>query len=264
MSRSSRRELLGFSCAGGLLTFSGSLAFGASDFWNRKQPSEWSVAEVEQLKIKSPWAKKVRGEMANSRAADGGRREGGGSRGGSGLDMSTGVGIGMGSGMGGGMGGAGNRGGMDSSPEPSRNAGVQGPEVLIRWENAQPLLDATKLTLPQALENHYAIGVTGVPPDMIAAFAQGHGGGADPAANQKAIIDRMRAGASLAVKGKDPVSSDHLMQTMDKQTMIFGFPKDALPLSAADKEVLFTLRLVAIFKAKFELREMMYGGQLAV
>jgi hypothetical protein len=46
--------------------------------------------------------------------------------------------------------------------------------------------------------------------------------------------------------------------------MIFSFSKEALPLAAADKEVLFTLKLGATFKAKFELKEMMYGGQLAI
>ena len=101
-----------------------------------------------------------------------------------------------------------------------------------------------------------------MPPEMIAAFMRGHGTDATP--DPKVIVDRIRAGASLTVKGKDPTVSDHLMQTMDRQTMIFGFPKDALPLTPADKEVLFTLKLVAIFRAKFELKEMMYGGQLAV
>jgi hypothetical protein len=78
------------------------------------------------------------------------------------------------------------------------------------------------------------------------------------------MIARIKAAASLTVKAKDPATADLLMQTMDKQTMIFGFPKDALPLVASDKEVLFILKLTAIFKVKFELKEMMYGGQLAV
>jgi hypothetical protein len=166
--------------------------------------------------------------------------------------------------------GRGGGSGMDMAS--GGGSGVQGPEVVIRWENAKPILDAIKLVLPPALENHYAISVTGVPPEMIAAFSRGGGHGRGrresegeaPAPQPDAIIDRIKAGATLTAKGKDPASADHLMQTMDKQTMIFSFSKEALPLAAADKEVLFTLKLGATFKAKFELKEMMYGGQLAI
>jgi hypothetical protein len=273
----SRRDLIGLASAGGLLAFPGSLAFGASDFWNKKLASDWSVAEVEQLKTKSPWAKKVRGEMSASRPAAGSGGGGrGGGRGAGALGTADDSVSSIGGGNTGGMegGGRGGRGGGDTAGPP----GVEGPEVVIRWENAKPLLDATKLKLPPALDNHYAVSITGLPPEMIAAFGRGGGRGRlvregqtpqpdaseDPAARQKAMIDRIKAAASLTVKGKDPLTADLLLQTMDKQTMIFGFPKEALPLAAADKEVVFTLKLTAIFKVKFELKEMMYGGQLAV
>jgi len=271
----SRRDLIHLASASGLLAFPGSLLFGASDFWNKKQAADWSVAEVEQLKTKSPWAKKVRGEMSTSGPMAG--SGGGGGRGGRGAG-SLGTADDSVSNIGGGStdagGGRGGRGGDTAGPPRA-----EGPEVVIRWENAKPLLDATKLTLTPALDNHYAISITGLPPEMIAAFGRGGGGrgrrgregqtpqpeaSEDPAARQKAMVDRIKAAASLSVKGKDPAVADLLMQTMDKQTMIFGFPKDALSLVAADKEVVFTLKLTAIFKVKFELKEMMYGGQLAV
>jgi hypothetical protein len=267
----SRRDLFGLACGGGLIAFPHSLLFGASDFWNKKPASDWSVAQVQQLKTKSPWAKKVRGEMSSSgmgSGSGGGSRgaRGGGALGTAGDSVSS---IGGSAEGGGGGGGRGGRGDMGASSGP---APVEGPEVVIRWENAKPLLDATKLVLPPALENHYAISITGVPPEMIAAFGRGGGRGHlrresegdAPAPQPEAIIDKIKAGATLTAKGKDPAAADHLMQTMDKQTMIFSFPKDALPLTAADKEVIFTLKLGATFKAKFELKEMMYGGQLAI
>ena len=48
-------------------------------------------------------------------------------------------------------------------------------------------------------------------------------------------------------------------------TLIFGFPKGALPLTAADKDVQFTMKLGPLtVKAKFEPKEMMFKGELAV
>ena len=32
---------------------------GESEFWNKKDPSQWSSDEIEKLKTKSPWAKSV-------------------------------------------------------------------------------------------------------------------------------------------------------------------------------------------------------------
>lgn len=257
-----RRHMLRVACAGGWISYPACLLFGASDFWNKKPASDWSVAEVQQLKTKSPWAKKVRGEMSSPmRAGSGGGgsrgARGGGALGTSGDSVSSIGGSADSAGEGGG-GSRGGRGDMGASTGPSP---VEGPEVVIRWENAKPLLDATKLVLPSALENHYAISVTGVPSEMIAALSRGRG---REVPQPEAIVERIKAGATLTAKGKDPATADHLMQTMDRQTMIFGFSKDALPLAAADKEVLFTLKLVATFKAKFELKEMTYGGQLAI
>ena len=266
-----RRDLLGLVCGGGLLALPGWPLFGAYDFWNKKPASDWSVAEVQQLTTKSPWAKKVRGEMSGSGTGSG---SGGGSRGarGGGALGTAGDSVSSIGGSADGAGGGGGRGGRGDMGAIAGPAPVEGPEVVIRWANAKPLLDATKLVLPSALDNHYAISVTGVPAEMIAAFGRGGGRGRGPresegeapAPRQDAIVDRIKAGATLTAKGRDPAAADHLMQTMDKQTMIFAFPKDALPLAPTDKEALFTLKLGATFKAKFELKEMMYGGQLAI
>jgi hypothetical protein len=48
-------------------------------------------------------------------------------------------------------------------------------------------------------------------------------------------------------------------------TYLFGFSKELLPLGVGDREVLFTLRtgLMSV-KAKFEPREMLYHGKLAL
>jgi hypothetical protein len=270
-----RRALLHATSGSGLLILAEPLVFGASDFWNKKQATEWSAADVEQLITRSPWAKKVRGELEGSGPSVGNiGGSGGGRRGGSSPDGGE-----EGSGGGGGGGG---RGGGRGTGGPGEDAGgsriAQGTEVIIRWETAKPIADALKETLPAALNNHYAIGVVGLPPQMLTVSGGGRGRGRDrerksapppdtpedPAARQKAMIERIKAGSALTCKGKDPVSCDLLMQTANQQTLIFGFPRDGFPLAASDKQVVFTLKLRETFKAKFELREMTYGGQLAV
>jgi hypothetical protein len=70
---------------------------------------------------------------------------------------------------------------------------------------------------------------------------------------------------SLSVKGKDPQSAVVVLQMKSTQGLLFGFEKVSLPLTAADKEVLFTFKLSMIAaKAKFELKDMIFDGVLAV
>jgi len=288
-----------------LRTFAGAgwLAAGsrfalAADFWNKKEPSDWTPPEIDAMKTKSPWAKKVHGEMAGG---------GGGNRGGGGGGGSRGAGGGFGggdSGMGGGGGGGrggggGSRGGGESEGGGGGFSQVQqGPEVVVRWENAAPVLAATKFQLPANLQNHYAISVTGLPPQMLQMIMAGGGRGgrggrnrgegrsadsappdAAPANDQppapltpeeqaqqaKARQDRLLHSVSLSAKGKDPLNADAVMQTSDKQTLIFGFPKEALPLAAGDKDVEFIMKAGPMtIKVKFEPKEMMYKGELTI
>ena len=51
----------------------------------------------------------------------------------------------------------------------------------------------------------------------------------------KAREERLLHSVSLSAKGKDPQNADSVMQTSDKQTLIFGFPKSALPLAPNEK-----------------------------
>lgn len=275
----SRRSLLGrASAGGGGLIFSALDAFGASDFWNKQEASEWTAQEIETLKTKSPWAKKVRGE-----GFGGGNRGGEGSQGPSG-GISSAETSGPGGGGGGGRGGGGRRGGGGGDEGGGGFGGgpPQGPEVVIRWESAAPILAATKFRLPEPLAEHYAVSITGLPPQilMMAAMGGGRGGrrgregaapepeakaAADPKVEAKAREERLLHSATLSIKNHDPQSADVVMQTADKQTLIFGFAKASLPFGASDKDVEFVMRAgPASFKAKFEPKEMMYKGALTV
>ena len=37
---------------------------GSSDFWNKKEPAEWSADEIDKLVTKSPWARQVTASSA--------------------------------------------------------------------------------------------------------------------------------------------------------------------------------------------------------
>jgi hypothetical protein len=265
-----------------LLLLFDTLVFGASDFWNKKESSAWSEEELQQLKTKSPWAKKIHAELAGggaNRGGGGGGADSGGGSGSFGGDSSGGSG-----GRGGGGGGRGGRGGGGGEGGGGMQQ-QQGPEVVVRWENATPVLEATKLQLPAELADHYAIGVTGLPPQMLAAMLSGGGRGRgqgrnggrdgaapaeapspeDPAARQKAAIERLLHSASLTAKGRDPQAADLVRQAFNNQTLIFGFPRQSFPLEASDKDVQFVMKLGALtVKAKFEPKEMTYKGGLAV
>jgi len=273
------------SASTGWLAFSGVQLFAASDFWNKKEPDEWSEQERETLKTKSPWAKKIHGEggFGGRGGGRGSSMDSSGSKGSfggmSGAD-SNGISTGGGGGRRGGGGGGGDMG--PAAPAP------QGPEVVIRWESAAPMLAATKFQLPPALADHYAISITGLPPVMLAMMLSGRGGRggrgrgrdgaeegaaqpeaetqpADPAAEAKARQDRLLHAATLSAKNKDPQTADTVLQTADKQTIIFGFLKANLPLAPTDKDLEFNLKTGAGgFKAKFEPKEMMYKGALTV
>ena len=285
----SRRDLLlRASASTGWLAFSGVRLFAASDFWNKKEPDEWSEQERETLKTKSPWAKKIHGE-GNFGGRGGGRgnsMDSSGSKGSFG-GMSGADSNGISTGGGGGRGGGG-RGGGGGEMGPAAPA-PQGPEVVIRWESATPVLAATKFQLPPALADHYAISITGLPPVLLAMMLSGRGGRggrgrgregveegapppeaeaqppADPAAEAKARQDRLLHAATLSAKNKDPQTADTVLQTADKQTIIFGFLKTNLPLAPTDKDLEFNLKTGAGgFKAKFEPKEMMYKGALTV
>jgi hypothetical protein len=266
-----RRSLLHATGGAGLLLLGDSFAFGASDFWTKKQPAEWSADEIKVLKTKSPWAKKVRGEMS------GGGPGGGGPGGGSGgLDAgSSGVpGTGRGPNLNAaGLPGRGLAGGDDAPPG---GAGPQAPEVIIRWESAKPLAALEKEPFPHELQDRYVISMTGLPPQMIL-LGLGRGGrgrgrgeagtpppqpGVDPRRNE---IMQILSETTLTVKGHDPQNAAAMMRTQDSQTYLFGFPRENLPIALSDKEAVFQLKLgVLTIKAKFELKDMMFDGQLAV
>jgi len=141
-----------------------------------------------------------------------------------------------------------------------RGAGARrmsGPQyVTIRWESAQPIRDALRAPLAAEFDGHYVISMTNLP-------LPPRGRGADASENDD-FLDRIQNGTTLQVKGRDPDEAGIARRTRIG-SILFGFSKDYLPLTPADREIIFKFdsdRLV--LQTKFDAKEMMYHGKLAV
>jgi hypothetical protein len=224
-------------------------AFAPGEFWNDKQPSDWSDKDVQRLLTKSPWAKEASVEFDFS--AMGGPDGGPGPMGGGMPGGGEMGGPGMGGPGGGGPGGMGGPGGPGGGPPQSR--------ALVRWESAAPIRDADKRQLPEDAAEYYVIGVSGLP--MMDAGRPGAPAGGDPEKMQA----RLKESTSLRRKGKDPIAPVRVRISEAAGGLLFYFPRDAGPISIEEKEVVFLTTVgPLVVKAKFPLKEMTYRGKLAL
>jgi hypothetical protein len=209
----------------------------SSDFWNKKEPADWTHEEISQLTSKSPWAKEV-GASSGSQGGMGG----------------------MG---GGGMGGMGRRGGM------GRNPGGMGQSFkgTVRWESARPVLDALRNPIPKEFGDRYVISVSGIP--VNAGRRRQYQTQDDEGSQQSTqdMLDRLKQVTFLEPKGRRDAQPGIVQQPVSGTygSVWFGFDRDFLSLKAEDKEATFTTQFGQLtVKAKFNLKDMMYKGELAV
>lgn len=284
-------------------------AWAPGDVWNDKQPADRSEKDIQKLLARSPWAKEVKAEFdfqgmmeeMQGQGGAGGQGPGGGGPGGGG------GGMGGPPGGGGGMGGPGGGGGMGGPPgggggmggPPGGGGGMGGPggmegetpdvKVVVRWESAKPVREATKKALPSEAEGHYAIAVSGLPMLANDGSPGGPGGGrrqgrrarteqaegqpegeapsaAEREDRRKRMLARMMRSTSLQVRGKDAIAPDGVIVSDDeKGTLLLLFPRPSSPIQASDKEVAFETRMGPfVVKTKFSLKEMVYRGELAL
>ena len=140
----------------------------------------------------------------------------------------------------------GNAGGRSGNNKLGEVPVIPVAEVTVVWESAKPLLDTLRTTFPADFANHYVIGVNDLPAT--------EGG-------RKVNTDSMSA--SLKAHGKDSVDAGGVLPT--RNVVMFAFSRELLPLTVADKEVLFTLETNQYsINTRFDLKEMMYRGLLAV
>jgi hypothetical protein len=249
----------------------------ASEFWDKKDPSQWTGEEIDRLTTKSPWAKSVTAQYApgenrggygqGSPNGGGYPRGGGGGMGGPTIGIG-GIGIGMPRGR---MGGGRNGGGY---PRPGGN--TSNYKGTVRWESAQPILDALKTPLPEAFAKHYVIGVRDIPlieerPPQPQENPDDSGQDSPKLStpnttSSKQTLDNLKQFTSLQPKGRDMAQPGVVQQMTPGGTyFLFGFSKEFLDFGKKDHEVEFSTRLGRLLvKAKFDPSEMVYHGKLAV
>jgi hypothetical protein len=248
----SRRAIFRLAGAASVASF-GRLYASESQFWNKKDPADWTGAEVDELTNKSPWAKEItvsgpsQGSQGYPPGGGGGYPGGGGGYPGGGYPGGMGIP---------GIGGMGRRrGGMPPG---------QSYKAVVRWQSAKVILDATKTPLPKEFTNHYVIAVGGIP---VNSNQQGRYQQTDDSSqSNQDILDRMKAVTFLEPKDKRDLQPGIIIQQpANYGDVYFGFAKDLVTLRPEDKEVTFTTSFQRIpVKVKFNLKDMMYKGELSV
>jgi hypothetical protein len=227
-ARISRRELMLLSGAG-LASASRVFGFGGDkEFWENKDPATWSAEEIAKLLTKSPWAKSVSAERTKTQRDP--------------------------------M--AGPSSGVRGSHSRSSSAGMPGGNGTTRitteykgtvvWESAAPIRSALKSSLPDAFAGQIVLGFTGVPLTH---------------SDSRGAMERLRQITTLTQKGRQPLEPVHVEEVREDSTVVylFGFAKDALDIDRDVKEVVFITRMGSLgFAAKFNPREMIYRGELAL
>jgi hypothetical protein len=252
----SRRGALWLVAGGGLAA--GSRLYGSNpDFWNKKEPSEWTREEIERLTEKSPWAK----EVSVQRPVQEGGRDAGQTGGGTGWPGGGGTGSPRVGGLGipgiGGMGGGRRRGGP----------GKQTLQGIVRWESAKPVLEALKTPLPESFANRYVISVNGFPLDPDRYRRPDEESGSDSTQASETTLDRLKQVTFLEPKGRPDAQPGVIVQqpSAGGTSVLFGFSRELVALKLDYQEVTFRTRFGSLsIKAKFVLKDMLYRGELAL
>lgn len=251
----SRRRFVFSVASAAVVGVSPEFALAASDFWNKKDPSSWTSEDIRLLVTKSPWAKDVRFESRTETPAsfDGSAPVGSGLPGDPGTGL-TGQQIGgprMSIPLGGNAADQAGGGNMPGDRGPgAKGIPIAAETVTVRWESAQPILEALKTTLPEDLTDRYVISVSGL---------------SIPPAERPGMPERLKNSSFLQAKGKKPAQPGVVRYARDGAVLLFGFSKEFLSLTAADKDVQFSINNADFsLRARFEPREMMYRGQLAL
>ncbi|HKA01969.1 MAG TPA: hypothetical protein VKE70_35910 [Candidatus Solibacter sp.] len=234
----------------------------ATDFWDKKPPSEWTAAEIDRLLTKSPWTKEAATQYEQGRWQEDspptqypGQYPGGGYPPNGGPTRGGGASIPGIPGIGGiGFPRRGGNGGGRPSGQPRGGTAFHGG---VRWESAQPIRDALKSPLHEAFEGKYVIAVIGIP--LLGEQARREDEPQDS-------LESLKGLTSLDIKGKSYIQPDEVRRQIGTgNTFLFGFPKGKLAIAKSDGEALFSTKLGHIqVKARFAPKEMLYHGELAV
>ena len=229
-----RRSLIALASAG-LATWTRVYGFGGKEFWDAKDPDAWTSDDIAKLLSKSPWAKSVSAERTKTEKNS---------------MPSTSIPNTMPGTRSSRNSGLGRMPGGNPRREPSTKT-VTTYKGTVVWESAAPVRAALKTKLPEGFEGQYVLGVTGVP------LAK---------SDSKNALNRIRQVTTLSAKGKQPLEAGTVQEETDNGTVyLFGFSREALTLAQDDKDVVFTTHMGKLaFTAKFNPKEMLYRGELAL
>ncbi len=266
---------------------------GAGEFWNKKQPADWTAEELNALLTKSPWAKQAKVSFDSDGPGGGGvpggrggsDRSGGGPGGwpgGGTIGIPGGgpIGIPGTTGRGGGIGGrfpgggipTGRQGGSRGDGGERRTRGdFSPPQVIVRWASALPIQQALERSDPsdscsgkESQTDYYAICAVGFRPMRQRERdddAEGDGRRSDPDRLRQILMEQtfLRSG------GRGPIYPEkvEVVQKGGSQVLLFLFSRDS---RIADQgEVEFVSRMGPLqFKTTFKPKDMKYRGQLAL
>ena len=221
----SRRTFIGL----GVIACPISRLLAQTEFWNTKDPTNYSDDEKHRMVNNSPWAKTTHAD-----APVGAVRR---------MDGFKSVGC------------------LDCAPKHPKTVMVQASpqredsngtlafygQVTVRWESANPILQVTQTALPNEFRNHYVISVTGMPVGVLS--------------NASTPLPT----AVLSARKGPPEKAEFVALTSDKRTLLFGFPERNPVIKASDKALTFRMDLSGIrIQARFDPKEMIYRGQLAL
>jgi hypothetical protein len=251
MLRTRRRLLLG---AATIWPAFHALLAARKEFWESKDPADWSSEEKRILLGQSPWAREgiARFEVERNRAPsyEGVARPGGGVPGalpGSTPGAVTSVPI-----------------GEPPPPVPSTDTGQSVQfRVLARWESAKPVRLAGAPQLPEETAGFYVIRLRGMP---LLPPPKGRNGESVPNPNQE-MLEAIRQNSRIERKDKIAIPCAHLLTgTGESATeLLLFFARGADPIAVSEKAVTLESRFGPFhLSVKFPLKDMIYKGALAL
>ena len=225
----------------------GALAIYAADFWNAKDPAQWTPEEIESILNDSPWARptNISFDLPGMQPDSGKSRSG------------------RFAGDGGYKGGAyPRRGRYPDEDEPAKaTRGLPSFVATVRWESALPIRQALLKSQPagsvEPSENSYVIAVLGVPIPGSRAEQTAERKGPPPR-DPESVRYELLASTKLIRKNKTPIAPSDVKIDSSKSAgeIHFFFPRKD-PISVDDKELTFEMQLGAMkLDQKFRLKDM--------
>jgi hypothetical protein len=219
----------------------------AADFWQTKEPAQWTDKEAKRLLTDSPWARQASISMGT-----------GAQRGRPNRNVAETSDATQGRGQ---LANTRSPGGRYGSPDDSGGGAPAEQTVIVRWESAAPVRDAQlKREQPAVVAQRFAewsktfyiVSVSRFPLTV------------PPGPALDKLVESMAQSATLSFKDKEPLKPARAFFLQDPEGALFVvlFPR-ADEIGTDDKEVSFELAGGRIeFRSKFALKNMLLRGKL--